>query len=221
MLDDGDIAELLGPKEEHAAPPEGLLDSGGFEDVALKTVDHQSQSDDLTDLTEDEDSSQDSKKRLRSTNTNPFEEAAHGAPPLKRKRSYPKLTLPRDKSLATKFLSARLKPIKKAMMLIETTFTGGATCFFYCKPKYGDARQIVSTNICPVSLNTNMKHSVFINFLDSLSHVTTPVRNVPFEPETLHWDTVLALLIDVDMSCLKKTIRRIAHLIDGFQNHSL
>lgn len=215
MLLDGDLTTELGLEEDHTSKTPGPSRSGYYlltRDTVPKTASATESQSEV--LTEDEASSEEGAfqgQTSSSSSTLPLE----GGPPFRRKRVYPKLTLPQDKAAATKFLAARLKPIKKAMQLIEETFRGGATCFFYCKPKFGDARQIVSTNICPTALNTNMKHSVFINFLDSLSQVTIPARNIPFEPNTIHWDTFQALMTDVDMACLKKTIRRIAHLIDG------
>lgn len=137
-------------------------------------------------------------------------------PPTKRRRGplERKIVFPRDKSQGTKFLSARFKPIKKQIKLIEDSIEGGATCFFYCRPRYGDARQLLSSNIPVIPLNNSMKHKVFVNFLDNLSKVSHTGRNLPI-PEDLDWNSFRDLMLQVDMACLKKVIRRIAHLVDG------
>lgn len=205
-------------KESHDRGPQVTLHSGTASQMDASTLE-EGYASDLASLTEssDEESKTVTKKRCRSDDDNePAEDSkACRGPPRKRRIVYKTLVLPRDKSAGGKFVTARLKPIKKAIRLLEETFEGGATCFFYCKPKFGEARQVVSRNLAPAALNASMKHTVFINFLEAMSRVSLPIRQEPYTPEMMSWEHFESLLSKVDMACLKKTIRRIAHLIDG------
>lgn len=131
-------------------------------------------------------------------------------------RKQVQFSLPSDKKAATRFLNQKYKTILRCMRSMEDSLDEGATGYLYFKPKYGEARQIVTQNVPLDDLSRNMKREIFINEIETLAkntETTFEIRNKPITDPS--WKQVRVLLDLADGDCLKKLVRAVKHLFAG------